>query len=104
MNRFEKMNAAPVTVSHADLKRFSDESPYRSYCPVCETGVLLVNRDQQTFVLINVDRCTYCAQTIIYSDKAIAGEPVMDIRASAGDPSHPTAWDHVLDSERLKPN
>ncbi len=82
MNRFEKLHAAPVTVSHTDLKRWSDESPYRSRCPVCDQGILLVNRDQTTLALINVDRCTYCAQMIIYSDKAIAGEAVVDVRPS----------------------
>ena len=82
MNRAEKLNAEPITVSHADLRRFSEESEYRSYCPVCETGVLMVNRNQKTFALINVDRCTFCAQTVIYSDKIIGGEPVEDVRAS----------------------
>lgn len=82
MNRFEKLHAPPVTVVHANLRRFTEESPYRSVCPVCETGVLLVNRDQKTFKLINVDRCTFCAQTIIYSDRIIGDEPVMDVRSN----------------------
>lgn len=60
----------------------SDESPFRKKCPTCKTGTLLVHRDQKTFTLINVDCCTLCGQTVIYSDKVIGGEPVMDIRPS----------------------
>jgi hypothetical protein len=75
----EKAFAEPIKVSHVNLTRFSEESPYRSVCPVCTTGVLLVSRHPNTFKLINLDRCTFCAQVIIYSDAIIAGEHVTDV-------------------------
>jgi hypothetical protein len=105
----EKVHAPPVTVSHTSLRRFSTESPYRSYCPVCNTGVLLVNRDQKSYRLINADRCTYCAQLIIYSDETIAGEKVKDVskrvpvRGVPAEDKRPTAWDRVLDEDEDKP-
>ncbi len=75
------LHAAPLHVRHADLKRFSADSDYRSLCPKCETGILLVNRDQATFRLIRYDRCTQCAQTFIYEDEGAGGE--------AFEPLHP---------------
>jgi predicted RNA-binding Zn-ribbon protein involved in translation (DUF1610 family) len=77
----DKRDAAPLTVSHADLKRFGDGA-YKSVCPVCDEGVLFIYRDERTLKLTNRDRCTYCAQVIFYTDKAINGEPVMDLRSS----------------------
>jgi thiol-disulfide isomerase/thioredoxin len=74
--------AAPVLVSHLDLERVSNDSLFRSWCPSCKKGMLLVQRDQGTFRLINVDRCTLCGQTVIYTDKIIGGEPVEDVRES----------------------
>lgn len=61
-------DAEPIEVYHADLKRASDESPYRSKCPVagCD-GVLLVSRDH-TFDLKAHDCCISCAQPVIYLD------------------------------------
>jgi hypothetical protein len=70
----------PIHVNHSELKRWgSGESPYRSVCPVCETGPLLVCRDQTTFLLINVDRCLDCGQTVIYNDRSINNEPVAQL-------------------------
>jgi len=68
----------PLLVSHADLERVS-ESLYRSRCPACSKGVLFVHRSQATLELINVDRCTYCGQLVVYTDKFIADEPVLDV-------------------------
>ncbi len=68
-------------VSHATLTRWCDESDYRSKCPACDEGILLVLRDQVTHALINVDRCVGCGQTVIYTDKFIGGEPVVDLNA-----------------------
>jgi len=72
----------PLLVSHTDLERVS-ESPYRSRCPACNKGVLFVHRDQTTLALINADRCTYCGQLVIYTDKIIAGEPVLDVHTNS---------------------
>jgi hypothetical protein len=62
------VNKPPIHVNHADLIRASDNSIYRSDCPVCEAGVLVVGRDLETFELIAEDRCLLCAQTFIYDD------------------------------------
>jgi hypothetical protein len=61
------------------MKRISDSSVFRVRCPVCEEGILMVCRHQESFELVNVDRCTRCAQMVIYTDKFINGEPVLDI-------------------------
>ncbi len=66
-------------VWHADLERASDDSPFRSVCPACKRGTLLVRRDQETFRLLNVDICTLCAQTVVYKDARIAHEPLQDV-------------------------
>ena len=68
------LNAPPIYVLHAELTRYTEDSAYRSRCPVCKAGVLMVNRDQRTLELLRVDRCTYCAQTVVYEDTSIAGE------------------------------
>jgi hypothetical protein len=61
---------------HSSLKDYNIESAYRKFCPVCNEGALLVQRDQETFDLINVDRCIRCAQLVIYDDETINDEPV----------------------------
>lgn len=75
----ERVEAVPLAVSHAKLKRLSEDSVFKSVCPVCKEGVLLVARDPGSFSLINLDRCTYCAQKFLYTDKTIAGAPVADV-------------------------
>jgi ribosomal protein S27AE len=75
----KNLKAEPIRVCHAELESVSDESPFRKKCPACGTGTLLVHRDQETFMLTNVDCCTLCGQTVIYSDKFINGVPVKDI-------------------------
>lgn len=69
----------PRKLSHASLTRVGDESPFRSKCPVCPNGVLLVQRDQKSFALQNLDSCVVCGQRVIYTDKFINGEPVTDV-------------------------
>ena len=68
-------SAEPIPVRHSDLERHG-ESPYRSICPKCGTGILLLARDLKTFRLLAEDRCISCAQPVYYLDKEIAGEPV----------------------------
>ena len=75
----KNVNAPAIRVSHTKLERWSEESDFKSKCPACEKGLLLVMRDQVTFALINVDRCVSCGQTVIYTDKFIAGSPVTDL-------------------------
>lgn len=61
-------------VRHADLSRASENSIYRSNCPVCHEGVLPVARNQATFTLVRYDRCTSCGQAFWYTDDAIGSE------------------------------
>ena len=68
-------------VLHADLRRASFESPFRSVCPVCERGLLLVARHPETFDLVDRDRCVRCGQLFIYEDAMIGGEPVLKMKA-----------------------
>jgi len=58
----------PIRVRHADLKRCSDESPYKSKCPACPDGILLIYRDQDTLKLLERDVCVVCGQAFIYED------------------------------------
>jgi len=37
-------------------------------CPVCEKGVLMGSRDQETFQFLNEDRCLLCGQLVVYED------------------------------------
>lgn len=70
----KNLHAEPVRVKHADLERWDPESAYKSKCPACEAGLLLVYRDRTTFRLARTDRCISCAQTVIYTDAEISGE------------------------------
>ncbi len=57
----------PLHVKHSELQRY-DQSEYRSKCPVCATGVLLVRRDSLSFQLVATDLCIRCGQRVIYDD------------------------------------
>lgn len=60
--------AKPIRIPHAELERADDVSVYRSVCPVCHVGLLLVQRDQETLQLLAGDNCTLCGQPIVYTD------------------------------------
>ena len=61
------INRKTIKVKHSELKRADRNSIYRSRCPACKEGVLLVQRDQDdNFALLNVDRCILCGQRFIY--------------------------------------
>jgi hypothetical protein len=64
----DNSNNAPIKVKHADLTRASADSPFKSKCPACPTGLLLVYRDPKTWELEAVDRCVSCGQLFIYDD------------------------------------
>jgi len=56
-------------VKHQDLTRFNPEnSIFKSICPVCKKGILLVGRDQMTFDILTNDVCVLCGQRFIYID------------------------------------
>jgi hypothetical protein len=61
-------NNPPKHVKHSDLKRASDLSEFKSECPVCTDGVLLVRRDMKTAQLLETDMCISCGQQFIYDD------------------------------------
>lgn len=67
MDRPINIDKEPIPIKHSSLKR-TDDSIYRSVCPECKEGVLLVGRDLETFKLSEVDRCISCAQQFIYTD------------------------------------
>jgi len=69
----ENIGKPPVRVRHSELERASSESMFRSWCPVCQKGLLLVGRDQETLELTRVDRCTTCGQLFVYEDADIEG-------------------------------
>jgi len=71
------INKRAVRVRHGELERVNDEeSPFRSWCPVCDRGILLVGRTASFKALSRVDRCTLCGQVVIYEDDEIEGIPL----------------------------
>jgi len=56
-----------IEVNHKDLERCGN-SLFKSTCPVCEEGLLLVGRDQDTFILQEYDHCILCGQHYKYMD------------------------------------
>lgn len=62
------IDADIVEVKHTELRRWSDSSLFKSHCPVCNDGILLVRRDQDTFELLDHDRCVSCGQLVRYLD------------------------------------
>ena len=67
-DRPPNIDKPPIHVKHSDLARSGEESMYRSCCPVCNGGVLLVYRHLETFELLERDTCISCGQAIIYDD------------------------------------
>jgi len=55
-----------LKVKYAELER-SGESLYRSECPVCKDGILLMRRDEKG-KLLKTDYCVFCGQGFIYTD------------------------------------
>ena len=66
----DNINKKPITVKHADLKRVGD-SMFKSTCPICKDGILLVRRDNNTFQITSEDRCILCGQAFVYEDLPI---------------------------------
>lgn len=55
-------------VEHEKLERYSETSPYKSVCPVCKEGVLMMGRNLETLVLQEHDFCILCGQQFRYTD------------------------------------
>ena len=68
----------PIKVKHAELDRANDESVFKSICPVCKEGVLLVSRNRTTYKLVEEDYCILCGQQFIYTD-------IDELRKKAGE-------------------
>ncbi len=66
MDKPENLDKPTIDITHSELKRFG-ESLYKSECPKCG-GVMLMGRDQKTFVLQELDRCVLCGQKYRYTD------------------------------------
>lgn len=57
-----------VELYHSRLVRVGD-SIYRSECPFCIDGILPVQRDEASGVLLSLDRCVSCGQAVKYLDE-----------------------------------
>jgi hypothetical protein len=71
----------PTRVSHASMSRV-DESPFRSQCPVCKDGLLLVYRTSLSLRPSRYDNCVACGALFYYTDLMINGEwvyPPLDL-------------------------
>lgn len=58
---------AVIRIEHSKLERASEESMYKSKCPRCESGILLVRRER-TMELSEYDSCICCGQRFVYTD------------------------------------
>lgn len=56
-----------LEVLHAALKRWGG-SFFKSKCPACGDGLLMVRRDNVTLVLQEFDNCVACGQQVRYLD------------------------------------
>jgi hypothetical protein len=89
---------------HAALRR-TGESLFRSACPACGKGMLLVRREPVTFRLARFDVCVACGQRVEYLDSKIGGEePVAVVEEGpiAGTRLPPGAWS-AADERPAKP-
>ena len=65
----------PIRISHASLERWGENSAYKSKCPECKDGLLLIHRDPNlNYALVRADRCVSCGQQVYYTDDAVNGE------------------------------
>jgi len=56
-----------LEIPHMELERYGN-SIYKSVCPVCHKGLLLVRRHQETLIFEEYDSCVLCGQRIRYLD------------------------------------
>jgi hypothetical protein len=75
----ENLDKPPIEVRHADLKKWDEDSAYKVICPTCDTGLLLVQRNQKTFAILRQDLCIFCGQRVHYIDESINKEPLNDL-------------------------
>ena len=69
MNKIpENLNAPVIEICQLELECLSENSIYKTICPVCKKGLLLINRDQESLELMEYDRCVLCGQQVRYLD------------------------------------
>jgi len=61
------INNEIIQVLHSDLERISEASIFRSHCPKCGLGTLMVNRNDDGSIS-EYDRCLLCGQVFQYLD------------------------------------
>ena len=64
-------SAPPIKIKHSKLTLSDqgvDGSKFRAICPKCKKGILLVRRNDTTYILEANDRCILCGQLVIYTD------------------------------------
>ena len=71
-------DSPPRAVKHSELTRVGD-SRYKSDCPECGVGTLLVRREEKSLRLEAYDTCILCAQRFTYSD-------ILQMREAEEDP------------------
>ena len=69
-DKFLSNKGSPVKrVRHSELERFDPVgSLFKSVCPECQDGILLVQRNLETLELEGIDNCIHCGQTFVYVD------------------------------------
>ena len=60
-----------ISVRHSELERLDEDSLFKSCCPACKKGILLVRRDSQTLEVSKIDRCVLCSQLFEYEDLGV---------------------------------
>ena len=58
----------PLKIKHSEIERTNSDTTYRSKCPECKTGALLMKRNQETLELLPDDVCVVCGRRFIYTD------------------------------------
>lgn len=57
-----------LEIKHSELERADADSDHKSKCPKCKSGVLLMFRHPETFLLRDFDNCILCGQHFRYTD------------------------------------
>lgn len=97
MTPYDLLDMAPnhrepiIQVWHNSLTRWDEDSAYKSLCPICHNGQLLVHRLSITLEIMRYDSCISCGQRYQYMDATICGEPVIDLPSSHA----PTVYDSL---------
>ena len=81
------MATAPAANANAPVKEVNymglplcdaNGSLQKRVCPVCNEGMLPLGRYRGTWLLMNTDHCTHCAQQFLYLD--IPDNTIADVR------------------------